>query len=345
MLLSLVFPADLDSHISDSICDDTLFTDLDMNNLEIVTEQGSFNFSHMLGLLTMGSIVMIVLLYMLSKFLPSRYMNVSMWAKENLSQTILSFFIFLFLAFSFKATCLVSSSFISEVSNSYFDNEFNSSDYYSYSQDYLRQLLSSSRRTTARIIEKSLSFYLKSTEYRYWGAPFIGGGGVPKTADRKAAASRLEMYFPLLAPVISSFKFQIITFEVLKVFKVSFFLIAILLRFLPFTRDAGNVLIALFFALYIIYPITMLFNALSYQNMPRCLSTSSYLTPEEDIYFSCNYYSFVSPKGVEKGSLAPIAIYFPQAFFLPNLSILITFTSAKALFNGLKFVSARVDAI
>ena len=249
------------------------------------------------------------------------------------------------LSLVFKGACAISGAVLSESSLGKYSASSNTTDYYVYSQDYLRKMLSASRRATSKMIESSLNYYLDATEYKYVGVPFIGGGGVPRTAYKKAAASRLEMYFPLLVPVISSFKFQILSFEVLKMFKLPLFFIAILLRFLPFTRDAGNVLISLFLALYVIYPFTMLFNAISFDNIPACSSNGDYLANGNDVVFSCNFITYINKDGNQTGSIAYLAQLFPQAFFLPNLSILITFTSAKALFNGLKFVSARFGAV
>ncbi|MBI4399737.1 hypothetical protein HY570_03225, partial [Candidatus Micrarchaeota archaeon] len=177
---------------------------------------------------------------------------------------------------------------------------------------YMQSLVLQADSQVRNLITASLQNQLRATEWEFtptiWSAVLgvPGGKGEGKNAHLKAVSQSQEIAIDMLLPVMASLKVQLTALSMINQFAIELLLpFGVLLRIIPFTRQAGDFLIALSVALYIVFPMTYVLNSYIYDNFVRSAS---------GIAFS----------GDGNIDFAGIGQLLPQAIFFPNLSIVIT---------------------
>ncbi|MEW6528491.1 MAG: hypothetical protein AB1391_01235 [Candidatus Micrarchaeota archaeon] len=108
--------------------------------------------------------------------------------------------------------------------------------------------------------------------------------------------------------------------------------VAFLMRFIPFFRQIGNIMIGLAVAIFIIVPVFIALNGIMYLYI---------FTPEQCSQYSDLVYDNVFELSGASGcnssiNILKVARLYPQAFLLPNLTIVIFITFVNSLNKALK---------
>lgn len=109
--------------------------------------------------------------------------------------------------------------------------------------------------------------------------------------------------------------------------------IAFLFRFFPPFRSAGNILLGICLALYIIFPLFMIFNFLMYYSVASDCNKYVELFKDKPLDREIGLPTCGSPI-----SLWEISTLIPLAFFLPNLAIALTITFIAAVDKALRVI-------
>lgn len=129
-------------------------------------------------------------------------------------------------------------------------------------------------------------------------------------------ANSLEQIAFMLAPFIGSLIIQKFALTIIAGTAFTLLLpVGIILRLIPFAREAGAFLIAIAVALYIVLPLTYVFAERATANIPL----------ESASINSCDDIAAV------KSMLSAIGNALPQAVFFPALSMIITIAAARVL--------------
>ncbi len=206
---------------------------------------------------------------------------------------------------------------------------------YGVSKAYLDSLARTGTSEIQRLTEGSLKNQIDATDYLFTGKPFIGGSGEAKHANKKAYSQSQELATDLLMPMLISIKMQSQLLDLLFLAPAQedgqesapliaiFLSIALLLRVLAPTRQAGNYLMALCFSLYVILPaLYVLFSNIS------ALSAANPLS-----------FPVISDPHIRFNSIASL---IPQAVFLPNLAIVIIVTSTHSIAAAIRGITEQV---
>ena len=191
------------------------------------------------------------------------------------------------------------------------------------SYDYLDSLSTGGGIETAEnLIQSSYRDQFTATKHFFLGGVGIwGGAGKDFRADylSRSAHKDMLMNFALLGVV--SLEIQKLFLQFIQNATLSILLpIAIVLRIIPFSRQAGNFLIAVSIGFLIIFPLTYVF----------------YAGIETDI----QDFSHVEDHVLEQ-DFNTVGRLMPQAIFLPNLSLVILSMSVMALMAMLTGLPTR----
>ena len=266
------------------------------------------------------------LAYMYSKFREDPAMGV--WAKDEAYNLIISVLLFAGILVFFTASCSIAEG-------------------YSYgnpimkSQAYLDTLISSNGLSMLRTLTSdSITNQLDATKYLYLGLTPFWGDGVAMRANRKAHSAHREFLIDLYLPIIASLtaqKYIIAGIAWMGAYVLLPF--AFVMRLVPPTRDFGNMLIALFFGIYIVVP-TMY--ALSGQAFAQAVSgpNAPYSVTTLQKFHSFGLDNSESLQGSEKDTvLYRIGSTIPQAIFIPNLVIVVAITCIMSLSKALRAIA------
>jgi len=176
-------------------------------------------------------------------------------------------------------------------------------------------------------------------QYAVQIAPVAWGWSYAPAAGMKGLANNITLLENLLAPLISSLLLQQVLLQLIQATMFQIVLpVGILLRGIPFTRDAGAFLMAAAFGFYIIFPLTYVMNAMVADVIWKDVNDpnarlgilglcSTPLDPGETSRFGM--LSYMNPFRICKAFLT-LSHVIPQAVFLPALSMVITTTFIKA---------------
>lgn len=268
-------------------------------------------------------LLMVALAYMLGQLFSN--VHLSMWAKDELYQLVLSLAMIALIVAIFQGLCaFTSAETLSLASTSMFPGVSNP---FSLAEQHLEWLATAQGMAASEsLMKSSLHDQYEATAFLYIGyPPPFGGQSGAFNANYKARAQYKDMLLNFLMPSIISLRLQGIALHLIEVYTISLLLpLALLLRMFPFTRTMGNFLIALSLACYTLLPLLYaLFAVTAYSHFALILSGT--INP-----------IFTDPLVSE---FATVALIIPQAVFLPNIAIVLLVTFTQALVKGLNAIA------
>ena len=283
------------------------------------------------GLAIMLTVVLISLVYMASQISQSEKLEV--WAKDELFQLLISILLVTLVAGLAIGACEFSKTYMGWVTG---QTRYENVSPFLNAYKYLDSLINRQGLSLAKNIVKSgINEQLKGTKYIFWGLPLTGGCGIAYEASRKARASQKELMVDLMMPAMVSLELQKNLLMFAETIGMAVLLpFAVVLRIIPFTRDAGNFLIALSLGVYVVLPATYVLNG--------------YAAVEITSGMACNDNDCNDPQTVTgaicdplfRQDLCNIGSIIPQAILLPNVSIIILTAFVMGFNKALKSIEA-----
>jgi len=251
--------------------------------------------------------------------------KIGVWAKDEAYNLLISVLMFAGLIVFFTGSCRIAQAFSG-------DNPFAAAD------NYIAGLSNSNGMGLLQDLTRdSLEDQKKATAYLYIGmAPFTGSGAA-EDAHWKAFSAHKEMVIDLYLPMIASLNAQRYILQAIQWVGAGILLpFAFIMRLIPPTREFGNVLIAIFFGLYIVVPTLYVMSAQAYSEVLKNPVVIS--DPPANNFYSYGiedgYNTFQSARFYRIGST------IPQAVFIPNLVIIVTITCITSLSKALRAMAA-----
>ena len=181
------------------------------------------------------------------------------------------------------------------------------------------------------LVESSISNQLGSVYYAYWSVPVLNGGGMAYRANKRAWAQQEDLLADLYLPLLVSVNVQKLLISVLSLGVLGVLLpAALFLRIFFFSRDVGNFLIALSFALYFALPIMYV---LSFQAADAVVA-SSFLPAGGTA--ANPFAALPGADSVVGDAFARIGFLAIPAILFPNLALVVVVTMTMALNKALK---------
>ena len=267
----------------------------------------------------------IALAYMYSKVREDAATGV--WAKDEAFNLVISVLLFAGLLIVFSASCSLA-------------YDYSGGNPIYASQKYLDSLISSNGLNILKTLSSdSITNQLDATKYRYLGLTPFWGEGAALRSNRKAYSAHEEYLIDLYLPIIASLSAQ--KYIITGIAWMGAYVLlpfAFVMRLIPPTRDFGNVLIALFFGLYIAVPTLYAMSGKVF--MTDIAGAVSPYTTDSSLEKFCSY----GLDNAQPGSCGPssgtvlyrIGSTIPQAVFLPNLAIIVAISCIMALSKALR---------
>jgi len=106
------------------------------------------------------------------------------------------------------------------------------------------------------LLKSSVKDQFDSMNYAYWSVPAMDGGGLAYSANLRAFSTQKELLIDIYLPLIMLIELQKLFLDVALPGVVALILpTALFFRMMFVTRDIGNILIALAFAIYFVMPL------------------------------------------------------------------------------------------
>ncbi len=252
--------------------------------------------------------------------------RVSVWAKDEAHNLLITVLLFVGILVFFTGSCRLAEEYVGK-------------DPISASTDYINTLLGSGGLDILKSLTySSLNDQKDATYYLYWGfTPFFGSGAADM-ANYRALSAHKEFVIDLYIPIIASLTAQKYALLAIKWVAASALLpFAFVLRVFPATRDMGNLLIALFFGIYIIVPATYAMSGKIF--MDTIVSQPPVLITGVNPFYTYGL-DYRSGAGDTRNAVFyKIGSVLPQAIFLPNLVIIITVTCITSIWKALRVLA------
>jgi hypothetical protein len=266
---------------------------------------------------------MIAIAYMYSKAREDPRTEV--WAKDEAFNLVISVFLFIGLLVFFTESCSLAYDYVGQ-------NPF------AASRNYLNSLLRANGVNMLReLTYSSISDQLQATWYLYTGIPPFYGTGLAGKANLRAFSAQKEFLIDLYLPFVASLTAQIYIIDAIQWIGAYVLLpFGFVLRLIPFTREFGNIFIALFFGLYILVPTMFAASAGVFSNIvtrptPECAECTINMF---------NSYAFEATTTPDANTVFyRIGSTLPQAIFLPNLILIVTVTCVMAVWKALRAIA------
>ena len=196
---------------------------------------------------------------------------------------------------------------------------------------YLDDLSTSGIGSVETLVKQSLQKQLDATAFLYIGVPTLKSTGVPLRESRKALSAHQEMVMDIMLPLVVSLHAQKYALQLIEIVGMSVLLpFAVIMRIVPFTRNAGNFMLAGVFCLYVFVPATYALGGAAWNNMDPEGVLVSY--PQ---VFSFQDRALGEACTLENCQLYKISSMIPQAIFMPNLALVIFMSGTMALSRAL----------
>jgi hypothetical protein len=247
--------------------------------------------------------------------------RLDVWAKDEAFNLIITVFLFLGVIAFTAGACSLSSGI---VGNDPFDESIS----------YLDVLINNNGLNVLRTLTKqSIEEQKMATRYLYIGATPFFGSGAATSAGLRALSAHKEMVIDMYLPILASLNAQRQVLQAIEWISISILLpFAFVLRAVPFTRDFGNMMIALFFSLYIIVPTSYAMSSEAFRKING-----------SDVYCAaCEVHNFNSYGLDRQGPLYKETILYkvgstiPQAVFLPNIVMVLAITATMSISKALR---------
>ncbi len=269
----------------------------------------------------------IALTYMYGKVREEPHSQV--WAKDEAQNLAITVILFVGLLVFFMGSCAIAQGYAN-------GNPFDAS------KRYISQLESNGQSVLRTLTYTSINDQKTATKYVFTGAIPFYGTGVATQANTRALSAHKELVIDIYLPIIASVTAQKYVLEAVQWVCASMLLpFAFVMRLFPFTREFGNILIAVFFGIYIVAPTLYAMSASVYMGgidaagnvMPGIMNPT---TPP----VLQNFYSYGLDSGgagdVRQTVLYQIGSAIPQAIFIPNLVLVVTITCIMSMSKGLR---------
>ena len=263
---------------------------------------------------------MIALAYMHSKMRMDA--KTEMWAKDEAQNLLISVLLFAGLLVFFSGACAIAMEYTDGMSP------------IAYSKAYLNSLLQNNGLSIVRTLTyDSIGEQKDATKYIFIGAMPFWGMGVGKDANLRALSAHKELVMDIYLPIVASLTAQKYLLDAIQWVGASVLLpFGFVMRLVPFTREFGNIMIAIFFAMYIVVPVAY---AMSGQAFMK-------ITGSGQAYDSRAFYSYGLDAGADRAKISAqdtvlfrVGSTIPQAVFVPNLVLVIAITCAMSISKAL----------
>lgn len=288
---------------------------------------GALGSSDAFSIITMAFMfvtITVAVAYMYSRARSDPAMGV--WAKDEGFNLLISAFLFIGLTVFFTGTC-----FIVE--------DMAGGSPFAAANSYLRGLLQANGQNILKQLSYgSISNQLDATSYLYVGFTPFFGSGVAGRANMRAHSALKEFLIDLYLPILASLNAQMYILQAIEWVGTSVLLpFAFVLRLLPPTREFGNMLIAIFFGLYIVVPTMYAVSGKAFTDITDPAESIESVNPTVNPFYSYGL-DYAGTQG--KGTVFyKIGSTLPQAIFLPNLVIIVTITCVMALSKALRAIA------
>ncbi|MFA5929879.1 MAG: hypothetical protein WC861_03265 [Candidatus Micrarchaeia archaeon] len=251
------------------------------------------------------------------------------WAKDEAYNLIISLILFACILLFFSGACVIAQGYAGNQSP------------ITASQMYLDSLLQSNGLNVLKeLTADSLRNQMDATKYYYLGLTPFWGDGVAMRANRKAYSAQREYLIDLYLPIVASLTAQKYVLQGIAWMGASVLLpFAFVLRLVPPTRDFGNMLLALFFGMYIIAPTMYAMSAQVFADQVQNVSSPYSVTGLQKFQSYGLDNSQYYPPDIKTTMFYRIGSVLPQAIFIPNLVIIVTVTSIMALSKALRAIA------
>ena len=254
---------------------------------------------------------------------------VGTWAKDEAYNLIISLLLFVGVLIFFTASCSVA-------------ENYSAGNPITASQQYLDTLISSNGLNMLRTLTAdSLQNQLDATKYLYTGLTPFWGDGVAMRANRKAHSAHREYLIDLYLPIVASLNAQKYVLQGIAWMGASVLLpFAFVMRLVPPTRDFGNILLALFFGLYIVVPTMYAVSGQVFMQSITNNPTPYTVTPTLQKFHSYGLDNSETPPSDPKGTtFYRIGSTIPQAIFLPNIVIVVAISCIMSVSKALRAIA------
>ncbi|MCX8166499.1 MAG: hypothetical protein N3E37_01455 [Candidatus Micrarchaeota archaeon] len=204
-------------------------------------------------------------------------------------------------------------------------------DYHAVAINFVKKIDNYQRNLIKELNYQAVDNWANSAKYSYRGWFIWEGEGrldLP-SSDNKATYILRDAYINFLVTAQVSITIQRIILDLLSVnFLLMIFIIGLIFKLIPGLRDFGNAFFAIGISVYFFVPFI-------YANYAFHESKINDLISNE--FLEC---FSVSNKFIryEKYSL-----YFPEAFFLPNLIIVLSIISINSLIKGMRMIDSFIE--
>ena len=251
------------------------------------------------------SFLIISVIYMLAKIL--RKIEWEALAKTELYQTVVALIWVIIIAAFATASCTASC----QVTNN--DNPFTTAiNYLNDEQAILAERISSLQEIAKNIRIQTALMYT------------VGTGQVMPYSGCGSISQNFETLAMMLGPFIGSLIFQMFALTFIQNIAFSLLLpIGIILKILPFTREAGAFVIAIAVSLYIILPLMFVFAEKATAAVENQFNIN--VTPEYSLLEGCVKIDSAFSIYEAIGHVMPAAVFFPA------LAMIVTIAAARVL--------------
>ena len=259
------------------------------------------------------SVLITAMAYMLGKVTANPKLLV--FSKDEIAHLGVTIVLLLFIVSFFEGSCQFFSNFLEPGAGSILER----------AQDYMYALQVKGQIITESLLENSIKQKFKAAKITGYMAPIIGGEMVYMHAYHNAYARQYEVLADMttVGMVSAGVQYYILVFIQRLVFPV-FLPFGLLLRAFSLSREAGNVLLAITFAILVILPFAYAVNSSAVD------VTLSTLCDEqtEKVLGGCG----------DVLGWGTIAGFLFQTIFLPNLAFVIFITGATAMIKVAKVI-------
>jgi hypothetical protein len=249
------------------------------------------------------SIAVAALAYMAGSFM--RNPNLLVFSKDQIFHTFVSVLLVISIEGIFYGTCMFASSAAG-------------SDLQSASLNYMRELRVDGGQMLAQIMKRSIEYKFEAAYYTAYQVPYMGGEAYWWEAYNNAYARNLEMLFDFVMVGYVSAGVQYNLLGMLPQIALGVMVpMGLLLRCIPKAREAGNMVMALALALYVVIPF--------------CYAVASTMRETEVPWFT----GAPDDTGI---SFEDAGLYLFQTIFLPNLALVVFATAVGGLMKVAKVI-------
>ncbi|MCI0503210.1 hypothetical protein L0Y65_00695 [Candidatus Micrarchaeota archaeon] len=202
---------------------------------------------------------------------------------------------------------------------------------------YARLAKGDARALAERYIQNQLNAMMDSTKSESISIPLFNTYIAVAGAYKRVISNQYSIILSsFIIPALSSISMQVFVLTFINENVIRWFLpIAFLLRVFPPTRHMGNILIAMSLALYVLVPMLYAFNLAMYEVVFNDCNTYARAACDHAIDGNCD-----PPETTcsNPDSLWNVARLVPQAFFLPNLTIVLVVTFLASVHKALRVI-------